>query len=290
MRIGFVGTGVMGKSMAGRLMAAGHPLGVYTRTKSKAADLLATGAEWYASPGALAGDSDIVFTIVGFPADVEEVYFGENGIVPNARPGCIFVDMTTSRPDLAKKIHAGAAEQRCFALDAPVSGGDTGAKNGTLSIMVGGDRDVYDRVLPLFELMGRNIVYQGEAGSGQHCKMCNQITIASNMVGVCEALAYAKKSGLDPFTVLKSISAGAAGSWTLSNLAPRILEGDFEPGFFVKHFIKDMGIAFEAAQSMGIGTPGLELALNLYRELAGTGFENDGTQGLFRLFDSKGEE
>ncbi|MCC5850861.1 MAG: NAD(P)-dependent oxidoreductase, partial [Verrucomicrobia bacterium] len=239
--IGFIGTGVMGKSMAGHLLAAGHPLRVYTRTKAKASDLLQKGAVWEDSPGALAANCDIVITIVGMPADVEEVYFGDQGLLANLRKGTVLIDMTTSSPELARRIADAAKEKGGAALDAPVSGGDKGAREAALSIMVGGERSVYDELLPVFKLMGRNIVYQGPAGSGQSCKMCNQVVIASTMIGVCEAMAYAKKSGLDPHTVLESISAGAAGSWALSNLAPRMIEGDFDPGFYVKHFIKDMG-------------------------------------------------
>jgi len=282
--IGFIGLGVMGKSMAGHLLDAGHTLHVYTRTREKAADLLARGAVWADSPAAIAQACDIVFTIVGFPQDVEAVYLGDNGLVANAKPGAILVDMTTSKPDLAVRIAEALAARGGRALDAPVSGGDKGAREGTLSIMVGGDRAAFDAVLPLFEIMGKNIVYQGPAGSGQHCKLCNQIAIASNMLGVCEAIAYARQAGLDPETVLKSISAGAAGSWSLSNLAPRMLAGNFDPGFYVKHFIKDMAIAAESADGLRLDTPGLDLALALYRTLAAAGCEDDGTQALYKLY------
>lgn len=283
--IGFIGTGVMGKSMAGHLLDAGYPLVVYSRTRAKAEELLARGAEWADSPAVLAPRCEVIFTIVGFPQDVEEVYLGENGLIAHLRPGTILVDLTTSSPELAKRIAAAAAARGAQALDAPVSGGDKGAREGTLSIMAGGDEAAFQAVLPLFEKMGANIVRQGPAGSGQHCKMCNQITIAATMVGVCEALAYARRSGLDPATVLRSIAAGAAGSWSLSNLAPRILADNFAPGFYVKHFIKDMTIAAGEADAMGLDTPGLDLALALYRRLAGQGGEDDGTQALYRLYE-----
>lgn len=282
--IGFIGLGVMGKSMAGHLLDAGHTLRVYTRTREKAADLLERGAVWADSPAAVARACDIVFTIVGFPQDVEAVYLGDNGLVANAKPDAILVDMTTSKPDLAVRIAEAVAARGGRTLDAPVSGGDKGAREGTLSIMAGGDRAAFDAVLPLFELMGKNIVYQGPAGSGQHCKLCNQIAIASNMLGVCEAIAYARQAGLDPETVLKSISAGAAGSWSLSNLAPRMLAGNFDPGFYVKHFIKDMAIAAESADALRLDTPGLDLALALYRKLADGRCEDDGTQALYKLY------
>ncbi len=283
-KIGFIGIGVMGRSMAGHLMDAGFELHLFTRTRSSAETLLDRGAVWHDSPADLATGCEVIFTIVGFPDDVEEVYFGKQGLLGAVKEGTILVDMTTSRPELAERIAAEADRRGCSALDAPVSGGDTGARNASLSIMVGGPKETFDRVLPLLEKMGGNIVHQGPAGAGQHCKMCNQITIAANMLGVCEAMAYARRSGLDPQTVLKSISAGAAGSWSLSNLAPRMLEDDFEPGFFVKHFIKDMTIASESAEAMGLDTPGLDLARAMYEKLADQGGQNDGTQGLFKLY------
>lgn len=284
-KIGFIGLGVMGKSMAGHLLDAGHKLHVYNRTKEKATELLNKGAVWEETPADIAQKCAIIFTIVGFPRDVEEIYFGSDGLLENMETDTILVDMTTSRPDLAEKIAKAAKARSGNALDAPVSGGDAGARQAELSIMVGGDREAFKRVLPLFERMGANIVPQGPAGSGQHCKMCNQIAIASNMLGVCEAVAYAQKAGLDPKTVLKSIESGAAGSWSLSNLAPRMIEGNFDPGFYVKHFIKDMTIASEAADSMSLDTQGLDVALQMYKKLAERGYENDGTQGLFRLYE-----
>lgn len=282
--IGFIGTGVMGKSMAGHLLKAGYTLHVFNRTKSKAEELIQNNAIWEDSPSDIARNCNVIITIVGFPNDVEEVYLGEKGIIQHAKEGSYLIDMTTSKPNLAVKIYEESKKKGIYALDAPVSGGDTGARQAGLSIMVGGDEEIFDTILPIFQLMGKNIVLQGKAGSGQHTKMCNQIAIASGMMGVCEAIAYAKKSGLDPTTVLKSIEKGAAGSWSLSNLAPRIINDNFEPGFFVKHFIKDMGIAFETAGDMGLDTPGLELAKSLYEKLAEQGGENDGTQALFKLY------
>ncbi|MCL6457775.1 MAG: NAD(P)-dependent oxidoreductase [Gorillibacterium sp.] len=281
--IGFIGIGVMGKSMAEQLRKAGYPLHVYTRTASKAEDLVAEGAVWYASPAALAKASDVIITMVGYPKDVEEIYFGEDGIIANAKAGAYLIDMTTSSPLLAERIYRAATDKGLHALDAPVSGGDIGAREGKLSIMVGGDKDDFATVLPLFERLGTNIVLQGKAGAGQHTKMCNQIAIASNMIGVCEALAYATTTGLDPELVLKSISTGAAGSWSLSNLGPRIIAGNFEPGFYVKHFIKDMGIALEVAKEVGLDTPGLALAYSLYKRLAEMGFDEKGTQALYKV-------
>jgi 3-hydroxyisobutyrate dehydrogenase len=282
--VGFIGTGVMGRSMAGHLMSAGYPLHVFTRTKSKADDLVARGVTWEDGPAAVASKCDVIFTIVGFPQDVEEVYLGDAGIIAHAASGAILVDMTTSRPDLAVKIYDEAKKKSVRTLDAPVSGGDVGAREARLSIMVGGDRGVFDAVLPLFGLMGKNIVYQGKAGSGQHCKMCNQIAIAAGMLGVCEAVRYAQKAGLAPEVVLESIASGAAGSWSLSNLAPRMIAGNFAPGFYVKHFVKDMTIASDAAEAMGLATPGLSLARSMYEKLAAQGGADDGTQALFKMY------
>jgi len=283
--IGFIGTGVMGKSMVRNLMKQGYRLHVYSRTKAKAEELLSEGAVWQSTPAEVARHANVIITMVGFPRDVEEVYLGEDGIVAAARPGCYLVDMTTSSPILAKRIYAEASRKGQHALDAPVSGGDVGAKEARLSIMVGGERQAFDASLPIFEAMGRNIVYQGEAGAGQHTKMCNQIAIASNMMGVCEALAYAQSAGLDPMTVLGSIESGAAGSWSLSNLGTRIIAGNFEPGFYVKHFIKDMGIALESAEAMGLDTHGLRLAKSLYERLAASGGEDFGTQALYKIYN-----
>ena len=282
--VGFVGLGVMGHSMAGHIMRGGYELLVYNRSKAKAMDLLTQGAVWKDDVYSLAEKSDVVITMVGFPADVEEVYLGERGLLAGARPGTVLIDMTTSSPDLAARIAAAGGEKGVPVLDAPVSGGDRGAREGTLSIMVGGDEAVFNDMMPLFSLLGKNIVFQGGPGSGQHTKMANQIAIASNMMGVCEALAYSKKAGLDPEKVLSSISGGAAGSWSLSNLAPRILAGDFAPGFFVKHFIKDMKIALEEAERMGLDAAGLKKAFEQYGKVAARGLENEGTQALYKLY------
>ena len=275
----------MGRSMAGHLLSAGHPLNVFTRSKAKADPLVSQGAVWRNSIAEAAEESEIIITIVGFPADVESVYLGDGGIVANAKAGSLLIDMTTSSPDLAVRIYDEARKKGSQSLDAPVSGGDIGAREARLSIMVGGDAEAFERAKPAFEKMGKNIVLQGRAGSGQHTKMCNQIAIASGMVAICEAMAYAKRSGLDPVTVLKSIESGAAGSWSLTNLAPRFLKGNFDPGFFVKHFIKDMRIALESAERMKLELPGLAQAKKLYEKLAAQGGENFGTQALFKLYD-----
>lgn len=283
-RVAFIGTGVMGRSMAGHLLEAGYSVSVYNRTKSKAEDLVAGGATWKDTPAEASADADIVITIVGFPKDVEETYFGGEGIFKTLKEGSLVIDMTTSSPALAKRIAEEGASRGIGSLDAPVSGGDLGAREARLSIMVGGERNDFDRALPLFEAMGKIIVLQGPAGAGQYTKMCNQIAIASGMVAIGESLAYAKSAGLDPANVLKSIESGAAGSWSLSNLAPRALKDDYAPGFFVKHFIKDMGIAIDSAKEMKINLPGLKLAKDLYDRLAAEGSENDGTQAIFRYF------
>lgn len=283
--IGFVGTGVMGCPMATHILKEGYKLYVYNRTSTKAQLLIDSGAYLCENPGQVAKNCDVIFAIVGFPKDVESIFLSPDGIVENAKTGAIIVDMTTSRPDLAQKIAEIAAKKGIQSLDAPVSGGDVGAKSGTLSIMVGGEREAYDRILPLFELMGGNVVYQGPAGSGQHTKMANQIAIASTMLAMCESLTYAKKAGLDPHEVLKSISNGAAGSWTLDNLAPRILRGDYEPGFFVKHFIKDMQIAIDSGESMGVDISALKVAKAKFDQIAGEGFMEKGTQSLIKAYE-----
>lgn len=281
--IGFVGTGVMGRSMAMNLMKEGLTLCVYNRTREKAEDLIAEGAIWKDTPGDVAKACDIIITMVGYPRDVEEVYFNANGIIANAQSGSYLIDMTTSSPSLAKKIHQTAKEKGLYAMDAPVSGGDIGAREGTLSIMVGADEAAYNEMMPLFELLGKNIQHQGAPGAGQYTKMANQIAIAGNMMGVSEAIAYAKTVGLDPTHVLDSIATGAAGSWSLSNLAPRMIRGDWAPGFYIKHFIKDMKIAIESAEEEGLSLPGLTLAKQLYDELAIKGMEDEGTQALIKL-------
>lgn len=283
--IGFIGTGVMGKSMAGHLMDAGYKVLVYNRTKSRAKDLLAKGALWKETPKELAVASDVVITMIGYPHDVEEVYLGEDGLINHAGPGTVLIDMTTSTPSLARRIAEEGEKKGIFVLDAPVSGGDIGAQNATLAIMVGGKEEVFQAVRPIFEVMGKNIIRQGDAGAGQHTKMCNQIVIASTMMGVCEAVVYAEKAGLDPELVLQSISTGAAGSWSLSNLAPRMINGDFAPGFYIKHFVKDMGIALSEAEAMGFYAPGLELAKSLYQRLIDMGEGESGTQALYKLMN-----
>lgn len=283
--IGFVGTGVMGSSMAHHLLKAGHPLHVYTRTKKKAEPLIEEGAIWEDSVAELAKKVEIVITIIGTPKDVEEVYFGEGGLIENAKPGTYLVDMTTSKPSLAIEIYERAKEKGIHALDAPVSGGDVGARNAKLAIMVGGDEEDFEAILPIFQVMGENIVLQGKAGAGQHTKMVNQISIAPAMIGLAEALIYTKKAGLDPEKVLKTISTGAAASWNLTNYAPRILACDFAPGFAIKHYIKDMKIALESAAEMNLTMPGLELALKMYEELAGRGEGESGIHALIKYFD-----
>jgi 3-hydroxyisobutyrate dehydrogenase len=279
-RIGWIGTGVMGKSMCGHLIKAGYPATIYSRTREKADALLAAGARWAETPQGVAAESDVVFTMVGFPQDVRDVYISERGVLNGARAGTIFVDMTTTEPTLAGEIHERARERGCTAVDAPVSGGDVGARNQTLSIMVGGDKEPVAAVMPLFEILGKNIVHQGGPGAGQHTKMCNQIVIAGTMIGVCESLVYAYRAKLNPESMLQSIRSGAAGCWTLENLAPRVLKGNFEPGFIVEHFIKDMSIALSEAQRMGLAMPGLALVHQLYLALQAQGHGRRGTQAL----------
>lgn len=282
--VGFIGTGVMGKSMVRHLLQGGHTVYVHNRTKGKTEELLQEGAIWEDTLGGIAQKADIVMTMVGYPYDVEQVYLGEGGILSHAKKGTIFIDFTTSTPTLAQRIYNEAHQRGMFALDAPVSGGDIGAKEARLTIMVGGDADIFEICLSIFQLLGTNILLQGPAGSGQHTKMCNQIAIASNMIGVCEALSYARHAGLNPDQVLSSISAGAAGSWSLTNLAPRIIAENFEPGFYVKHFIKDMNIALQEADLMNLNMPGLALAKQMYEDIAKLGEENSGTQALYKYY------
>jgi 3-hydroxyisobutyrate dehydrogenase len=270
----------MGHSMCGHLLAAGHPTTVYSRTREKAEPLLAAGAAWADAPAAVAAQSDVVFTMVGFPQDVRDVYFSEQGILAGAKAGTLFVDMTTTEPTLAREIHERAVAKGCNAVDAPVSGGDVGARNRALSIMIGGEASAVGAVMPFFEILGKNLVHQGGPGAGQHTKMCNQIVIAGTMIGVCESLVYAFQAKLDPEKMLQSIRSGAAGCWTLENLAPRVLKGNFEPGFIVEHFIKDMGIALAEAQRMRLSMPGLALVHQLYLALQAQGHGRRGTQAL----------
>ena len=279
-RIGWIGTGVMGSSMCGHLLAAGFSATVFNRTRAKAQKLLDQGARWADSPKAVAEASDVVFTIVGYPADVREVILGANGVLAGSAPGKIIVDMTTSQPSLAKEIAQAAAARGVYAVDAPVSGGDVGAREARLSIMVGGDREAAQAVMPCFQAMGKTIVHQGGPGAGQHTKLVNQVIIAGTMVGICEALLYGYRAGLDLNRVLESIGSGAAASWSLSNLAPRIIQNRFEPGFFVEHFVKDMGIALEESRRMGLAMPGLALVQQLYISLAALGHGRDGTHAL----------
>ena len=279
-KIGWVGTGVMGRWMCQHVIDLGYTATIFTRTKSKADPLLKAGATWANSPAEVAESSDIIFTIVGFPDDVRQVYLGENGILTTAKSGSIVVDMTTTEPSLAIEIHQAARAKGVSSIDAPVSGGDVGAREARLAIMIGGDQEAVDAIHPLFEAMGQNIVYQGEAGSGQHTKMCNQITISGTMIGVCEALLYGAKAGLDLEIMLSTISKGAAGCWSLDNLAPRVLKRNFDPGFFVEHFIKDMGIALDEAKRMGISLPGLSLVHQLYLATQAQGHGRLGTHAL----------
>src|ERR1700730_6560860 len=279
-RLGGIGTGVMGSAMAGHLLKAGFALTVSNRTKSKAEPLLAQGAKWADTPKSVAAASDVVFTIVGFPSDVREVMLGTEGVLAGSKSGNILVDMTTSEPSLAVEIFEAAKQKSVSSVDAPVSGGDVGAKNAALSIMVGGDKDAVESLSPCFQAMGKTIVYQGGPGSGQHTKMVNQILIATNMIGVCEALLYGHKAGLDLKPVLQSVGGGGAASWSLNNLGPRIIDRNFEPGFFVEHFIKDMKIALDEAERMNLALPGLALAKQLYEAVRAQGYGRKGTHAL----------
>lgn len=279
-RVGWIGTGVMGSSMVGHLMNAGFPATVYNRSKSKAEGLLSAGASWADSPKKVAENSDVIFSIVGFPSDVREVLLGSEGALAGSQAGKVLVDMTTSDPSLAVEISQAAQAKGVHSLDAPVSGGDVGAKNAALSIMVGGDKSVYEALMPCWQAMGKTIVYQGGPGAGQHTKAVNQVLIATNMIGVCEALLYGYKAGLDLPTVLQSVGSGAAGSWSLNNLGPRIMQNNFDPGFFVEHFIKDMGIALAESKKMGLCLPGLALSHQLYLAVQAQGYGRHGTHAL----------
>ena len=279
-RLGWIGTGVMGRSMCGHLIDRGFSMTVSSRTKSKADALLAKGAKWADSPKTVAEQSDVVFSIVGFPADVRDVMLGPQGALAGSKPGTVLVDMTTSEPSLAIEIAKAAKAKGVHAVDAPVSGGDIGAREARLSIMIGGEKDVVEALRPCFEAMGKTLVHQGPPGAGQHAKMVNQILIATGMIGVCEALLYGYKAGLNLETVMQSVSTGAAGSWSLSNYGPRMMANNFDPGFFVEHFIKDMGIALEESKRMGLSMPGLALAHQLYVALKAQGHGRDGTHSL----------
>ena len=279
-RIGWIGTGVMGSSMCMHLLNKGYKCTVFNRTKRKAKKLIDAGAEWAKTPREVTECSDVIFTIVGFPKDVREVYFGKRGILEGLQKGKILVDMTTTEPSLSEEIYKEAKKVGVSSIDAPVSGGDIGAKSGTLSIMVGGDKSAVTSVMPLFKLMGKNIVHQGGAGEGQHTKMCNQIMVSGLMIGMCETLLYGYKAGLDLNTMLSSISKGAAACWMLDNLAPRIVKRDFDPGFYVEHFIKDLGIALSEAKRMDISLPGLALVNQLYISTQAQGYGRNGQQAL----------
>jgi 3-hydroxyisobutyrate dehydrogenase len=285
-RIGWIGTGVMGSSMCGHLLTAGYRVTVHSRTRSKAQPLLDRGAQWAESPRAVAAESDVLFTMVGFPQDVRAVYFGETGVLAGARAGMILIDMTTTQPSLSREIAAAASAKDLSAIDAPVSGGDVGAKKAALSIMIGGNTEAVQAVMPLFEQLGKKIVHQGGPGAGQQTKLCNQIVIAGTMVGVCESLLYGYKAGLDLNRMLESICGGAAACWTLDNLAPKILQRNFDPGFFVEHFIKDMGLALEEAKRMEIVLPGLTLVHQLYQTVQTLGHGRSGTHALMLALES----
>jgi 3-hydroxyisobutyrate dehydrogenase len=276
----------MGRSMAGHLLAAGHPIHVFNRTREKALALLESGATWHDSAGAAAAEADVVITMLGFPQDVEQTYLSGGGIIEKARGGALLIDMTTSSPVLARKISAAAKARGLEAIDAPVSGGDVGAREARLVIMAGGEAAAFERAGPILSLMGKNISLLGPAGAGQHCKMANQIAVAVAMIAWCEALAYAKKAGLDPAKVHASISGGAAGGWAMTNLAPRALSGNFAPGFYVKHIRKDIGIAVASAKEMELDLPGLACAQALYGRVAEKGWDEMGTQVLYQLYTS----
>ncbi|MBT4223640.1 MAG: NAD(P)-dependent oxidoreductase [Opitutae bacterium] len=282
-KIGWIGTGVMGAPMAGHLQAAGHELFIYNRSPAKAQALVDAGAILCHSPRAVAENTEIIFLIVGYPEDVEATILDENGILGGSNNGSVIIDMTTSEPFLAKRIHGIAKNKGVDVLDAPVSGGDIGARNATLAIMVGGEREVFDQIKPLLEILGQNIAYMGLAGAGQHTKMSNQILIASTMIGVVEALLYAFKAGLNREEVIAVIGSGAAGSWSINNLGPRIVDEDYAPGFFIKHFVKDMGIALTEAKRMNLSLPGLSLVNQFYQAAMAQGLEDMGTQGLYRV-------
>ncbi len=284
-KIGWIGTGVMGKSMCKHILKKGYALSVYNRTKEKTGELCKEGANWLVTPGDVAAASDVTFTMVGEPSDVEQVILGKGGVLERSRPGSVIVDMTTSEPSLARRIYEEAKGKSVSSLDAPVSGGDVGAREGTLAIMVGGDEEAFKRVLPVFELMGKNIAYMGGPGMGQHTKMSNQIAIAANMVGVVESLLYARRAGLDPDAVIDIIGKGAASSWSLNQLGRRIVKGDFAPGFYIRHFVKDMGIALLEARRMKLSLPGLALANQFYTAAMAEGLETDGTQALYKVLD-----
>jgi len=288
-RIAWIGTGVMGASMCGHLLDAGHPVTLFTRTQAKAQPLIDRGAVWAATPREAAATADVVLTMVGFPADVREVYFGADGVLAGAKSGAMLIDMTSTSPTLAKEIDQAARAKGLSSLDAPVSGGDVGARNATLSIMVGGDAAAFEGAQPILQRLGKTIIHQGPAGAGQHTKLCNQIVISGTMIGVCESLLYGHRAGLDLETMLQSIRGGAAACWALDNLAPRVLKGNFEPGFFVDHFVKDMGIALEEAARMQLPLPGLTLVHSIYTRAQQLGYGRKGTQALYLALEEMGK-
>lgn len=283
-KIGFIGTGIMGSAMIRNLMKAGFMLSVYNRTKGKAQPLLEEGAQWCDTPADCAAQSDVVITIVGYPKDVEEVYFGENGIFAGAKEGTYVVDMTTSSPSLAERIFIDAEKRGLHAVDAPVTGGDSGAKAGTLTILAGGKEEDFQALLPVFEGMGKTIAYMGPAGCGQHTKLCNQIAIAGALSGACEAISYARSVGLDEEKMVDTIATGAASSFQLTNVAKKGMEGDFAPGFMLKHFIKDMNLADEEALAKGLKLDVTELVRDLSRQLEEEGLGTEGTQALLKHY------
>ncbi len=284
-KVAWIGTGVMGRSMCAHIIEAGHSVQVYNRTKEKTDELVKTGAEWRSSPAEAAEGADFIFTIVGYPDDVEEVILGEQGVLKSAKEGAVLIDMTTSTPTLAESIYEEGRKRGVACLDAPVSGGDTGARNGSLAIMIGGDKKAFEKTSPFFDLMGENIKLMGGAGKGQHTKMSNQILIAGTMIGVVESLLYTYKAGMDMDEVIDVIGKGAASSWSINNLGRRIAKGDYDPGFYIKHFVKDMGIALAEARRMNLSLPGLALAHQFYVSAIALDWENLGTQGLYRVFE-----
>jgi len=285
MKLGFIGTGVMGNAMAGHLLAAGNELYVYNRTKEKAKRLIENGATWCDDVATVAKQADIIFTIIGMPADVEQVYLSDDGLINQVKAGTILVDMTTSQPELAKKIYDAGSQKGISCIDAPVTGGDVGAKNATLTIFLGGDEAICTKLMPYFEIMGNHITYLGGAGSGQHGKMANQVAISGAAIGMVESLTYAKAAGIDLNKIQAAISTGSGGSWQMTNMAPRAISGNFDPGFFIKHYIKDMLIAVAEAKANGISLPGLELVLTQYEKLQAQGLDELGTQGLYKLYN-----
>ncbi len=286
-KIGFIGIGVMGKSMAQNLIKSGFELNIYTRTKSKAQEVIEAGATWCDSVKECIFNCEAVITMVGYPKDVEKVYFGQDDILNSAKPGTYLIDMTTTSPKLSKRIYQAACSKNLYALDAPVTGGDIGAKNGTLTIMVGGDKEAFENCLLIFKAMGTNIVYQGEAGLGQHAKMANQIALSGIIASLCESIIYAQEVGLDAKTMLKAISGGAAGSWQMANMAPRIIQGDYKPGFYIKHFIKDMEIANEESQTVNLDLCILKDVLKLYKDLNQENMGDLGTQALIKYYEKQ---